>query len=71
MLKKKLFNKNVKLRYHQTNLGGAIHSDGPQLSTPPKYVIMGCIKQAEKGGYSVITSVIKIYNYIKKKIPEC
>ena len=29
-----------KLRYHQTNTGGSIHSDGPQLKIPPKYVLM-------------------------------
>ena len=31
-------NKKIRenLRYHQTNLGGSIHSDGPQLVSPPK-----------------------------------
>ena len=59
---KKLKLKNRKkirenLRYHQTNLGGSIHSDGPQLSVPPKYIIMGCLNQAEKGGSSIIVSM--------------
>ena len=38
-------NKKIRenLRYHQTNLGGSIHSDGPQLVSPPKYIIMGCL----------------------------
>ena len=70
LIKKKFKNRNIKLRYHQTNAGGAIHSDGPQLSAPPKYVIMGCIKQAKKGGSSIISSAKKIYNYLKKNNPK-
>ena len=44
ILKLKNKNKKIKsvLRYHQTNLGGSIHSDGPQLSSPPKFIIMAC-----------------------------
>ena len=59
-----------KLRYHQTNLGGSIHSDGPQLNTPPKYVIMGCLDQAQKGGQSILVSVNKLYRYLKRKKPQ-
>jgi len=70
LIKERLSNKNIKLRYHQTNLGGDIHSDGPQLSTPPKYVIMVCIKQAKKGGSSIISSAEKIYRYLKKNDPK-
>ena len=70
LLKKKQKDKSVKLRYHQTNAGGAIHSDGPQLFTPPKYVIMGCLCQAKKGGYSIITSAKKIADFLKLKKPK-
>ena len=70
LLKKKQKDKSVKLRYHQTNAGGAIHSDGPQLSIPPKYVIMACIQQAKKGGYSIITSAKKIADFLKLKKPK-
>jgi len=65
-------NKKIRenLRYHQTNLGGSIHSDGPQLPVPPKYIIMGCINQAEKGGNSILVSMDKIYNYLKKRKPK-
>ena len=58
--------KKEKLRYHQTNLGGSIHSDGPQLLTPPNYVLMACSKQAKKGGYSIIAHAKSVYNFIKK-----
>ena len=55
-----------KLRYHKTNLGGSIHSDGPQLNHPPKYVIMACVFQSKKGGDSIIVNTKKIYDYLKK-----
>ena len=59
-----------KLRYHQTNTGGSIHSDGPQLKIPPKYVLMACFKESNKGGYSVITNMKTIYEFLKKKKPN-
>ena len=59
-----------KLRYHQTNLGGSIHSDGPQLTTPPKYVLMACSHEANNGGYSIITQTKKIYNFLREKKPD-
>lgn len=58
------------LRYHQTNLGGSIHSDGPQLNTPPRYIIMACAEQAKTGGYSIITYANKIYRDLKKNNKE-
>ena len=58
------------LRYHQTNLGGSIHSDGPQLDTPPNYVAMACLNQAEKGGSSVLTDTRLIFRYLNNKNKE-
>ena len=58
------------MRYHQTNLGGSIHSDGPQLDTPPNYVAMACLNQAEKGGSSVLTDTRLIFRYLNKKNKE-
>lgn len=63
---KKIKKKESTLRYHQTNTGGNIHSDGPQLNNPPKYVLMACNKQAERGGYSILSSIEKILVYLKK-----
>ncbi len=66
---KKIGNKkNVKkiLRYHQTNLGGSIHTDGPQLNTPPKYILMACVNNSKRGGLSIILDSKKIYDKIKK-----
>lgn len=55
------------LRYHQTNLGGSIHSDGPQLNTPPKYIVMACSEQANSGGEFIISDVTKIYRILNFK----
>jgi hypothetical protein len=64
-------NKSKKnLRYHQTNLGGSIHTDGPQLLTPPKYILMACAEQANNGGFSIISDAEKIYKDLKIKQPN-
>lgn len=65
LLSKFKYNVKKKLRYHQTNLGGSIHSDGPQHVRPPSYVIMACSEQAEAGGESIITYANKIYKDLK------
>ena len=59
-----------KLRYHQTNIGGSIHSDGPQLKSPPKYLLMACSKEANRGGHSIIAHSKKIYDFLKKEKPS-
>ena len=56
-----------KLRYHQTNIGGSIHSDGPQLESPPKYLLLACSKEANRGGHSIIVHAKKIYDFLKKE----
>ena len=68
----KKFKKKTKenLRYHQTNLGGSIHSDGPQLFTPPKYIIMACAQQAKSGGDSIISDATKIYRDLSMRERE-
>ena len=55
------------IRYHQSSIGGSIHTDGPQILNPPRYVLMACVEQASKGGESVIVDMQKIYVEIKKK----
>ncbi len=67
--KLKVFTKKLKkekLRYHETNLGGSIHTDGPQLNNPPNFVFMACINQAKTGGYSTLVNTKKIYNFLHK-----
>ena len=58
------------LRYHQTNLGGSIHSDGPQHSIPPKYIIMACEKNSLVGGDTILVDTKKIFKFLKSKKPE-
>jgi len=58
-----------KLRYHQTNKGGSIHTDGPQHKNTPKFLLMASINNKNKGGDSIIADGKKIFNYIKKNNP--
>jgi alpha-ketoglutarate-dependent taurine dioxygenase len=70
LLKKKNTKIKSVLRYHQTNLGGSIHSDGPQLDKPPKHIIMACEHNSIAGGDTILVNTKKIYNYLyqnKKK----
>ena len=54
-----------KIRYHQTNKGGSIHTDGPQLNKSPNILIMGCIKDATKGGKTILVDSKKLFKKIK------
>ncbi len=57
---------NNKIRYHQTNKGGSIHTDGPQLVKSPNILIMGCIKNAVSGGKTILVDSKKLFKKIKK-----
>ena len=70
LLKFKNESAKKELRYHQTNLGGSIHSDGPQLNMPPKYVLMTCLNQSSEGGESIIVNTKRIFQNLKNKKPE-
>lgn len=61
------FKKTVKenLRYHQTNLGGSIHTDGPQIAIPPKFLIMTCLQNSKSGGESIVVNGEKIFKFVK------
>ena len=63
-------NQLKKNRYHQTNIGGSIHTDGPQLNVPPKYLLMGCFNNAKYGGDSVVVNAEKIYRRIRDLHPD-
>jgi hypothetical protein len=59
-----------KLRYHQTNKGGSIHTDGPQHLNTPKFLLMASISNNNKGGETIIVNGKKIFNYINRKKPK-
>ena len=65
-LLKKTKNKKKNLRYHETNLGGSYHSDGPQLSNSPFLLLMGCENNSKSGGESVVVNVLNIFKFLKK-----
>ena len=66
LLKKRNTKIKSVLRYHQTNLGGSIHSDGPQLEKPPKHIIMACEHNSVSGGDTILVNTKKIYKYLYK-----
>ena len=70
MLKKNKFSLKRNIRYHQTNTGGSIHTDGPQLLKTPNILIMSCINNAKKGGDTLIVDIRKIFNKIKNNKPK-
>jgi len=57
---------NDKLRYHQTNKGGSIHTDGPQINNTPPILLMSCVQNSSRGGDSILVSGEKVFYYIKK-----
>lgn len=69
-IKKNNYKIDTSIRYHQSNIGGSIHTDGPQLNSTPNIVIMCCLANSAKGGVSILVDGEKIYNYIKKKNPK-
>ena len=70
ILKKNNGNLKENIRYHQTNTGGSIHTDGPQKNKTPNILIMSCINNAKKGGHTILIDANKIYSEIKKKKPK-
>jgi len=69
MLKSNKNSLDKNIRYHQTNTGGSIHTDGPQLTKTPNILIMSCINNALKGGDTILVDINKIYSLIKKDKP--
>ncbi len=67
ILKKNKGSLKKNIRYHQTNTGGSIHTDGPQKIKTPNILIMSCINNAKKGGHTILIDANKIYSEIKKK----
>jgi alpha-ketoglutarate-dependent taurine dioxygenase len=66
LLKKYKKKINDKLRYHQTNKGGSIHTDGPQINNTPPILLMSCVQNSSRGGDSILVSGEKVFYYIKK-----
>ncbi len=67
LLKKYKNISNNKIRYHQTNKGGSIHTDGPQLNKSPNILIMGCIKNSVRGGETILVDSKKLFKKIKNQ----
>jgi alpha-ketoglutarate-dependent taurine dioxygenase len=57
-------------RYHETNTPGSLHTDGPQLDTPPDVLLMLSIRQADVGGESVLVDGAVLHQYLAMRKPE-
>ena len=54
-------------RYHQTSEGGSLHTDSPQWENAPDLIGLLCLKEAKKGGESILLSAYNIHNeYLTK-----
>ncbi len=62
--------KKKNLRYHQTNIEGSIHTDGPQLNKPPKIIILSCKNNAKIGGETILSDAERIHKYLQKNKKE-
>ena len=70
-LKKNTYRENKQfLRYHETNFGGSMHSDGPQLFDPPKYVAMMCVQKSSYGWITILVNTKKVFSHLRKYHPK-
>ena len=58
-------------RYHLSNQGGSIHSDGPMIQNPPDFVALICLQQAESGGESVLVDCRSTVSKMLRFRPGC
>jgi alpha-ketoglutarate-dependent taurine dioxygenase len=57
-------------RYHQSNESGVLHTDGPQLASPPDYVGLLCVHPARTGGETRLVSVYSVHNAFLTARPD-
>jgi alpha-ketoglutarate-dependent taurine dioxygenase len=57
-------------RYHQSNEGGVLHTDGPQYESPPDYVGLLCVNPACEGGQGRAISAYTVHNALVSEHPE-
>jgi hypothetical protein len=57
-------------RYHKSNEGGELHTDGPQFDQPPRWVGLRCVRRAAVGGASKLVSAYSIHNALLEEAPQ-
>jgi alpha-ketoglutarate-dependent taurine dioxygenase len=56
-------------RYHKSNEGGEIHTDGPQYDVPPRFVGLRCVRPAASGGASKLVSAHAVHEELTTRHP--
>lgn len=57
-------------RYHKSNEGGELHTDGPQYQVPPRYIGLVCVRPASVGGASKLVDAHAVHREIEARAPE-
>jgi alpha-ketoglutarate-dependent taurine dioxygenase len=57
-------------RYHKSNEGGELHTDGPQFDEPPRWIGLRCVRRAAAGGVSKLVSAYSIHNALLEEVPQ-
>jgi alpha-ketoglutarate-dependent taurine dioxygenase len=57
-------------RYHKSNEGGELHSDGPQYEAPPRFVGLLCLRTARDGGVSKVVSGHALHNALRSEASD-
>jgi alpha-ketoglutarate-dependent taurine dioxygenase len=57
-------------RYHKSNEGGEIHTDGPQYEIPPRFVGLRCVRPAQAGGASKLVSAHAVHEELSARSPD-
>ena len=58
------------VRRSLTNLKQDLHTDGPWLPTTADYMALACIRQADAGGVSRISSLVAAHNWFCRTSPQ-
>ena len=56
-------------RYHKSNEGGELHTDGPQFDAPPAIMGLYCVHPAEDGGESLLVNGLAVHNALLVEQP--
>ncbi|MGH1561083.1 TauD/TfdA family dioxygenase [Caulobacter segnis] len=57
-------------RYHETAIGGSVHTDSPIMPQVADLVGLLCLRAAEQGGQSRFVSVARVHNILLRQAPD-
>lgn len=57
-------------RYHETAVGGSVHTDSPIMPQVADLVGLLCLRAAEQGGQSRFVSVARVHNILLRQAPD-